>query len=181
MSSSLFRHQWGTAEALRMRDDGQWGTLQFVQACQAGGWSLPGWHIYGQHPVWMAMTLCGPGVEAVSMYAREATCHALLTWPDRMPAEVWYGRPDIVGLYCETKIHFQKKSYAWTPAIEGNYWLGHSYQIVKMADTFRKMIETGVEPVPHQEILEVTAIIHAAAKSLNEKSRLVSLQEVMEG
>lgn len=43
------------------------------------------------------------------------------------------------------------------------------------------MLETEIEPVPHQEILEVTAIIHAAAKSLNEKSRLVSLGEVMEG
>jgi hypothetical protein len=43
------------------------------------------------------------------------------------------------------------------------------------------MLETGVEPVPHNEILEVTAIIHAAAKSLNEKSRLVSLAEVMDG
>jgi hypothetical protein len=29
------------------------------------------------------------------------------------------------------------------------------------------------------KILEVTAIIHAAAKSLNEKSRLVNLEEVM--
>jgi len=33
--------------------------------------------------------------------------------------------------------------------------------------------------VPHQEILEVTAIIHAAVKSLQEKSRLVDLAEVM--
>ena len=41
------------------------------------------------------------------------------------------------------------------------------------------MVRTRVEPVPHQEILEVTAIIHAAAKSLNEKSRLVNLEEVM--
>ena len=48
-----------------------------------------------------------------------------------------------------------------------------------MADVFLEMVRTGVEPVPHQEILEVTAIIHAAAKSLNEKSRLVNLEEVM--
>jgi hypothetical protein len=32
---------------------------------------------------------------------------------------------------------------------------------------------------PHQEILEVTAIIHAGAKSLQEKSRLVELAEVL--
>jgi hypothetical protein len=48
-----------------------------------------------------------------------------------------------------------------------------------MADVFLEMVRTRVEPVPHQEILEVTAIIHAAAKSLNEKSRLVNLEEVM--
>jgi hypothetical protein len=41
------------------------------------------------------------------------------------------------------------------------------------------MVRTKVEPVSHQEILEVTAIIHAAAKSLNETSRLVNLEEVM--
>ena len=181
MSSSLFRHQWGTAEALRLKNGKEFGDLQFTQACQAGGWSERGWQIYGQHPVWMVETICGPGVEAVSMYAREAACHALLTYPDRMPAEVWYGRPDLVGLYCETKVHFQKKVHTWTPAIDGNYWLGHSYQMMQMANAFRRMLETGIEPVPHQEILEVTAIIHAAAKSLNEKSRLVSLAEVMEG
>ena len=48
-----------------------------------------------------------------------------------------------------------------------------------MADVFLEMVRTRIEPVPHQEILEVTAIIHAAAKSLNEKSRLVNLEEVM--
>jgi len=179
MSSSLFRHQWGTAEALRLRDSGEFGPLQYVIASQAGGWTLPSWHIYGQHPVWMVMTLCGPGVEGVSMYARENTCHALISYPDRMPAEVWYGRPDIYGLYCETSAHFQKKKYTWTPAIEDNYWYGHSYQIMKMAYEFKQMIVTGKEPVPHQEILEVTAIIHAAAKSLNEKNRTVALAEVM--
>jgi len=42
------------------------------------------------------------------------------------------------------------------------------------------MIHTRKEPVPHQEILEVTAILHAGVKSLKEKSRLVSLAEVTE-
>ena len=41
MSSSLFRHQWGTAEALRMKESGEFGSVQFVQASQAGGWTLP--------------------------------------------------------------------------------------------------------------------------------------------
>ena len=41
------------------------------------------------------------------------------------------------------------------------------------------MAETGVEPVPHQEILEVAAVSAAAAKSVNERSCLVDLAEVM--
>ena len=179
MSSSLFRHQWGTEQALRMRDSEEFGDLQYVIASQAGGYRPDAWFVYGHHPVWMAMTLAGPGVDAVSMYAREGACHALLTYKDRMPTEVWYGRPDASGTYCSTSVHFRKKTYEYTPAIEGNYWLGHHYQMFNMANAFRGMIKTGVEPVPHQEILEVTAIIHAAAKSLGEKSRLVSLAEVM--
>ena len=53
------------------------------------------------------------------------------------------------------------------------------YQMYRMAATFREMVLTRKEPVPHQEILEVTAIVHAAAKSLTEKSRLVKLAELM--
>ena len=99
-----------------------------------------------------------------------------------MPAEAWFGRPDISGSYCETSVHFQKprsKVFTWTPAIEGNYWLGHHYQMVRLADAFRRMVRTRVEPVPHQEILEVTAIVHAAVRSQQEKSRLVELAEVL--
>jgi len=179
MSSSLYRHQWGTEQALRLRDSKELGDLQYVIASQGGGYSHPSWLIYGQHPVWMVMTLAGPGVDAVSMYARANACHALITYRDRMPAEVWYGRPDVAHVYCSTSVHFAKKTYEYSPAIEGNYWLGHHYQMFRMANTFRKMIVTRKEPVPHREILEVTAIIHAAAKSLKEKSRLVSLAEVL--
>ena len=75
--------------------------------------------------------------------------------------------------------HFDKKHYTWSPAIEGNYWLGHSYQIFRMTDAFRRMIRTRVEPVPHREILEVTAIINCCAKSLQEKGRFVTMAEVM--
>ena len=179
MSSSLYRHQWGTEEALRMKNSGEFGPLQFVIACTGGAYSLPGWHIYGQHPVWMCMTLCGAGVDAVSMYARENSCHALLTWPDRMPAEVWFGRPDVAPTYSHGAAYFAKKAHLWTPAIDDNYWFGHHYQIFRMAQVFLGMVKTRIEPVPHQEIIEVTAIIHAGAKSLQEKGRLVSLAEVM--
>jgi hypothetical protein len=179
MSSSLFRHEFGMEQALRLRDGGEAGPLQFVLASMAGGYSPQGWFIYGQHPVWTVMTLCGPGAEAVSLYAREATAHALVTYKDRMPAEVWYGRPDIGGQYCHTSVHFTKQVYQYTPAIEGDFWYGHHYEMFRMAHTFREMIRTRKEPVPHREILEVTAIIHAGAKSLREKSRLVELAEVM--
>ncbi len=180
MSSSLFRHEFGMEHALRLRDAKEFGPLEYVIASMAGGYSPEGWFVYGQHPVWTVMTLCGPGVEAVSLYARNSTAHGLVTYTDRMPAEVWYGRPDLVGFYCETSVHFAKRLYRFSPAIEGDFWYGHHYEMFRMADTFRRMIHTRKEPVPHREILEVTAIIHAGAKSLKEKSRLVTLAEVME-
>jgi len=105
--------------------------------------------------------------------------HALITYKDRMPAEVWYGRPDIVGQYNHITAYFARRSYAWTPAIEGDFQYGHHYEMFRMAHTFREMVRTRREPVPHREILEVTAIIHAAAKSLEEKNRQVLLEEVM--
>ena len=179
MSSSLFRHEWGMEQALRLRDSGEHGRLEYVLASLGGGYSLPAWMVYSQHPIWTIVTLAGPGVEAVSAYAREATCHALLTYPDRMPAEVWYGRPDIASEYCSTSVHFQKKTYEYTPAIEGNWGLGHHYEMFRMADTFRKMVRTRQEPVPHAEILAVTAVVHAGAKSLAEKNRMVPLAEVL--
>jgi hypothetical protein len=179
MSSSLFRHEWGMEEALRLRDAGELGDLQYLIASMAGGYSPDGWVVYGQHPVWTVMTLMGPGVEAVSLYARNAAAHGLVTWTDRMPAEVWYGRPDIGGNYCSTAVHFAKQKFEFTPAIDGDFWLGHHYEMFNMARAFREMVRTGKEPVPHREILEVTAIIHAGVKSLAEKSRLVSLAEVM--
>lgn len=179
MSSSLFRHEWGTEAALRMRDSGTHGPLQYVIASMAGGYSPDGWLIYGQHPIWAVMTLCGPGVEAVSLYARENTAHAILTYADRMPAEVWYGRPDIGAEYCQTYVYFTKKSFTYTPSIEGSFWFGHHYEMFRMAATFRDMMRTGKEPIPHREILEVTAVVHAGVKSLQERSRLVRLAEVL--
>jgi hypothetical protein len=48
-----------------------------------------------------------------------------------------------------------------------------------MARAFREMIPTRVEPTSHEAILAVTAMIYAGAKSLQEKSRLVPLAEVL--
>ena len=179
MSSSLFRHEFGMEHALRLRDAGEFGKLEYVIASMAGGYTADGWFVYGQHPAWTVMTLCGPGVEAVSLHARNHTAHGLVTYADRMPAEIWYGRPDLGGFYCETSVFFTKSVYRFTPAIEGDFWYGHHYEMFRMADTFRRMVRTRKEPIPHREILEVTAIIHAGAKSLKEKSRLVALAEVL--
>jgi predicted dehydrogenase len=179
MSSSLFRHQWGTEAAVRKRDDGALGPIQYVIAGVDSGCTSDGWLVYGQHPAWTVLTLLGPGVEAVSLYARETSYHALVTYQDRMPAEIWFGRPNERFEYCHTTVFFQKQNYEYTPAIERDYWYGHHYSMFRMAATFRHMIQTRQEPIPHQEILEVTAIIHAGAKSVKEKSRLVPLAEVM--
>lgn len=179
MSSSIFRHEWGTTEALRRKMSGEFGDLQYVIASMYGGYTPDGWFVYGQHPAWMVVTLCGAGVEAVSAYAREHTCHALLTYKDRMPAEIWYGRPDIARDYCRTTVAFAKERFEFTPAIEGSFAVGHHYEMFNMANTFRQMLKTGIEPVPHREILEVTTILYAGAKSMQEKGRLVGLEEVL--
>jgi predicted dehydrogenase len=179
MSSSLFRHQFGMEHALRLRDANELGNIEFILATMAGGYSERGWFVYGQHPIWSVVTLNGAGADAVSMYARDAAAHALITYRDKMPAEVWYGRPDMRGQYCHTTVYFAKQAYAFTPAMEGDFWFGHHYEMFRMAHTFREMVRTGREPVPHAEILEVTAIVHAAAKSMRERGRLVQLSEVM--
>ncbi|MCC7420102.1 MAG: Gfo/Idh/MocA family oxidoreductase [Planctomycetaceae bacterium] len=179
MSSSLFRHEFGMEAALRMRDSGEFGPIEHITATLHSRYALNGWMIYGQHPVWTVMTLMGPGVDAVSMYEYKDTCHALITWKDRYPCHVWYGEPFEKFEYCRTTVHFKKKIFQFTPSIEGSFDVGHHYEMFRMAATFRQMLLTGVEPVPHQEILEVTAIVHAGAKSLKEKGRLVELAEVM--
>jgi hypothetical protein len=179
MSSSLFRHAFGMEEALRMRDGGEVGPIEFVLASMAGSYSPENWFVYGHHPAWAAVTLRGPGAAAVSMVARDATAHATITYKDRMPAELWYGRPDLAGQYNETAVHFAKKVFRFTPAIEGDFWHGHHYEMFRMARAFREMVRTRKEPVPHAEILEVTAILYAGAKSLREKGRLVELAEVL--
>ena len=179
MSSSLFRHQFGMEAALRMRDSGEFGPIEFITATLHSRYRLDSWMIYGQHPVWSVMTLMGAGVDAVSMYEHKDTCHALITWPDRFPAHVWYGEPFERFEYNRVQTHFKKKIYTFTLSIEGSFDYGHNYEMFRMAAVFREMVITGKEPVPHQEILEVTAIVHAAAQSLKEKSRLVQLAEVM--
>jgi predicted dehydrogenase len=179
MSSSLFRHEWGAEAALRVRDRGDFGSIQYVIAGVQGGYQPDGWLVYGQHPAWTVMTLLGPGVDAVSLYARGSTCHALVTYKDHMPAEIWFGRPNEKYEYCHTAVFFEKKRYEYTPSIEGDFWYGHHYEMFRMAATFRRMVQTRQEPIPHQEILEVTAIVRAGAKSVAEKSRLVELAEVM--
>ncbi len=178
MSSSLFRHHQGMEAAVRRRDADEFGPIRYVIAGVQGGYSPDGWIVYGQHPAWAVVTLLGAGAQAVSMYARQDTCHALVTYPDRMPAEIWFGRPNEQWEYNHTTVYFQKKRLEFTPSIEGDFWYGHHYEIFRMAATFREMVKTKKEPIPHAEIVAVTAIVHAAAKSLKEKSRLVELSEV---
>jgi hypothetical protein len=112
------------------------------------------------------------------MYAHENTSHAIVTYPDRMPAQLWFGRPSEIPEYCHTAVYFQKKRYEYTPSIEGDFKYGHHYEMFRMAATFREMVKTRKEPIPHEEIVAVTAIVFAAAKSVKEKSRLVALAEV---
>jgi len=178
MSTSIWRYEWGMEAALRMRDAGEFGAIEHVSARLFSRYSRNGWMVYGQHPVWGIVTLMGPGAEAVSMYEYKDTCHGLITYADRYPCHFWFGQPYERFEYDRTDVYFKKKLYSSTPSIEGDFWYGHHYQMFRMAAAFRQMLLTGQEPVPHSEIQEVTAIVHAAAKSLDEKSRLVSLAEI---
>lgn len=180
MSGSIFRYEWGMEAALRMRDSGDFGAIEHVSARLFSRYSLDGWMIYGQHPVWTVMTLMGAGVDAVSLYEYKDTCHGMLTYADRYPCHVWYGQPyEPPFEYNRTDVYFKKKLYSFTPSIAGDFAYGHHYEMVRMAATFRDMLVTGIEPVPHREILETTAVVHAGARSLAERSRLVSLAEVL--
>jgi predicted dehydrogenase len=179
MSASAWRYEWGMEAALRMRDAGEFGPLEHVSARLYSRYKRESWMIYGQHPVWAVLTLMGSGVAAVSMVEYKDTCHGLITFADRYPCHVWYGQPYEKFEYDRTDVYFKKKLYGWTPSIEGSFNFGYHYQMFRLAATFRQMVRTGQEPVPHSEILEVTAVIHAAAKSLQERSRLVQLAEVL--
>jgi len=179
MSSSGWRYERGMEAALRMRDSGDFGELEHVSARLFSRYGLRGWMIYGQHPVWAVLTLMGAGVDAVSMYEYKDTAHALITYPDRYPGHCWYGQPYERFEYDRTDVYFKKKLHSWTPSIDTDFVLGHHYWMLHLADAFRKMVQSRKEPIPHREILEVTAIVHACAKSLQEKSRLVKLTEVL--
>ncbi len=179
LSGSIFSYEWGVEEVRRLQARGELGDIQYVIASMQGGYSPEGWFIYGHHPCWSLMTLLGAGVEAVSLYARGSSAHGLVVYPDRPAAEIWYGRPDLSGAYNETSVHFARGVYRYSPAIEGNFWFGHHYEMFNLARAFREMVRTRVEPVTHQQILEVTAMLYAGARSLQEKSRLVPLAEVL--
>ena len=97
-------------QALRMRDADEFGPLAIRPGEHGGGLlDRTAGSSTASIPSGRAVTLCGPGAEAVSMYARENTAHALITYNDRMPAEVWYGRPDMVGQYNHITAYFTRK------------------------------------------------------------------------
>lgn len=179
LSGSIFCYEWGMEAAQRMRDSGEFGAIEHVSARLHSRYGARGWMIYGQHPVWTVMRLMGAGVAAVSMIEYKDTAHALITYADRYPCHVWYGQPYEKFEYDRTDVYFKKKLYSYTPSIEGDYRFGYHYEMFRLAATFRQMVRTGKEPTPHQEILEVTAVIYAGVKSLTEKSRLVELAEVL--
>ena len=71
-----FRHEFGMeAAACECAMPEPLGRLSLVTATLHSRYSLPGWMIYGQHPVWTAMTLMGPrsGFRE-SMYEYKDTC-----------------------------------------------------------------------------------------------------------
>ena len=93
MSASCWRYEAGMEAALRWRDSGEFGAIEHVSARLYSRYSLPGWMVYGQHPVWGIVSLMGAGAEAVSMYEYKDTCHGIITYADRYPCHFWFGQP----------------------------------------------------------------------------------------
>lgn len=179
MSANIFRYEWGMEAAQRMRDSGEFGKIEHVSARMNSRYNSASWSVYGQHPLWTIISLMGSGVDAISMYEYNDTCHGFVTFQDRYPCHFWWGQPAEKFEYDRTDVYFSKKYYSYTPSIEGSFNYGYHYSMFRMANTFRHMVQTRVEPVPHAEIMDVTAMIHAGAKSAQENSRLVKLSEVM--
>jgi len=179
MSGSIFNFEQGMQQAKRLRDSGEHGAIEHVSARLFSRYSFDAWMIYGQHPAWTIMSLMGAGIDAVSLYEYKDTCHAQITYADRYPCHIWYGQPFEWFEYDRTDVYFKKKLISYTPSIMGDFAYGHHYQMCHLAAGFRQMLRTGQEPNTHQEILEVTAVVHAGAKSLKEQSRLVKLSEVL--
>ena len=126
-----------------------------------------------------SMTLMGAGVEAVSMYARAGRLPrpGHLRGSHARPKSGTAGRtrlastttPPCTSRRSATSTRRRSKGISGTATTTRcSAWPRHSV----------RWCGRGKEPIPHQEILEVTAIVHAAAKSLKEKSRLVDVKEV---
>ena len=128
MSSSLFRHEFGMEHALRLRnakDLAHWSTS-----------SRHGGRLHAGRLVHLRPTsgldrdnAVRPGGEAVSLYARGFSAHALVTYADRTAGGGVVRPARRRRPYCSTSVHFTKKVYRFTPAIEGDFWYGHHYEM----------------------------------------------------
>ncbi len=180
MSSSLFRHEWGTEAALRKRDSGEFGPIQYVIASVQGGYSpgrlddlRPAPGLDGDDAAG-ARRRGGQHVRPREHLPRPGHLHGPHAGRDLVrPAERGVRVLPHGGVLPEedaTSTRRRSRATSGTATTTRcSAWPRRS----------ARWSRRGKEPIPHQEILEVTAIVHAAAKSLKEKSRLVELAEVM--
>jgi len=145
MSSSLFRHEFGMEQALRLRDAGDHGarSTSWQHGRATRGKRLvhlrtpPG--LDGDDVVWAG---CRSGQHVHRQEAHGPRAHHLPVIACR-PRCGTVGR-DLAGQYCQTSVYFARQvPHLHAGRFEGDFWYGHHYEMFRMAHTFREMIARG--------------------------------------
>ena len=125
---------------------------------------------YGIHAFETMMTVLGPGAVTVRAYTAGGNDFVTVTWGD--------GR--VANLKLDQK-SWNYGGYAFPPKGAPVALEGPSGYEPMLKNAILPFFRTGVVPVPHEETLEMFAIMDAAAKSHAEGGREVKLSEITGG
>ena len=125
---------------------------------------------YGIHAFETMMTVMRPGAETVRAYTAGNNDFVTITWGD--------GR--VANLKLDQK-SWNYGGYAFPPKGAPVALEGPSGYEPMLKNAILPFFRTGVVPVPHEETLEMFAIMDAAAKSHAEGGREVKLSEITGG
>ena len=122
---------------------------------------------YGIHAFETAMTVMGRGAASVRAYTAGVNDFVTITWAD--------GR--VANLKLDQK-SWNYGGYAFPPKGKPVALCGPKGYEPMLENAILPFFRTGVVPVPHEETLEIFAIMDAAAKSHAEGGREVALTEI---
>jgi len=132
------------------------------------------------HPVSLAQTLFGPGIESVRCMGDKTPTNMRLYYP-----EDGNGPPRGVMLNTDTGDSPGAAMYA---SCYGTKGVIHSppfdewefpHGAVEITKQIKRMVNEGNSPVPDDEMIEVIAVVDAARQSLQQGGQPVRIQEVM--